>query len=121
MSDKTNDLHLADELRQMGQQLKELVQAATEHRKTKELEEKITQAVHDLSAQIEGAVRQADASAQGQRVKTAGEEIAKTAQKWSESGAREDLERGLAKSVRALNEQIQRAVEEVRKGAASQE
>ena len=115
MPDNTNDLRLADELREMGQQLKELIKATSEHPKTKEIEEKITQAVRDMGEQIDRAVERGKASEQGQRAQAAGEELGQTAQRWKEGGARDDLERGLAKSVHVLSEQIRRAVEALRK------
>ncbi len=117
MSENTNESRLADELREMGQQLKELIKATSEHPKTKEIEEKIIQAVRDFGEQIDRAVERAQTSEQGQRAKAAGTELGQTAHKWKESGARDDLERGLTKSVQVLSEQIRRAVEEIRKQA----
>ncbi len=105
---------LAQELRELGQQLKELVGAATQNRRTKEYEEKISRAVQDLSTQIDRAVKSAKESKPAKKVKKAGGHVKETAQAWKESGAREDIERGLAKSVRVLNEQIRRAVAELK-------
>ena len=109
------DSKLADELREMGKQIKDLAHAAAEHPKTKEFEEKISQAVKDMTHEIDGAMARAQASEPGQRVKKAGEELIKTGQAWKDSGAPEEIARGLAASVQILNQQIRRAVDELKK------
>ncbi len=106
------EVDLAQELRELGEQLKKAIRVARDHPHTKEFERQISQAVSDLSAQIDRAVQTAK---QDERVKKAGEQVKQAAQTVKESGAPEDIARGLAKGVRALNEQIRRAIEEAEK------
>ncbi len=106
------EVDLAQELRELGEQLKKAIRVARDHPHTKEFERQISQAVSDLSAQIDRAVQTAK---QDERVKKAGDQVKQAAQTVKESGAPEDVARGLAKGVRALNEQIRRAIEEAEK------
>ncbi len=103
---------LAQELRELGQQLKRAIGVAAQYRKTKEFEQKIAQAAQELTAQIDRVVKAAKDRATVDPIKRAGERVKETAQAFKESGVKEDFERGLAKSVRLLNEQIRRAIEE---------
>jgi len=108
------DTDLAQELRAMGEQLKRVLQAARDHPQTKEFERQVSQAMKDLGTEIERAVQSAKTD---DRVKHAGEQVKQAAQSVKGSGAKEDVERGLAKGVRALNEQLQRAIEELEKAS----
>ncbi|MBI3537190.1 MAG: hypothetical protein HY070_06505 [Chloroflexi bacterium] len=112
MTSKSDEPTLADELREMGQQLKDLVRATAEHPTTKELEEKIARGVKEMSAEIDRARARAKATETAQ---AAGAELKKRAQTLKDSGAKEEIERGLATSVRGLNEQIRRAIAEIKK------
>lgn len=103
---------LAQELRELGRQLQEAIRVAREHPQTKEFERQISKAVSDLSAQIDRAVQSAT---EDEHVKKAGEQVKQAAQSFKGSGATEDIERGLARGVRVLNEQLRRAIEEAEK------
>jgi hypothetical protein len=115
MSDEQpQEMDLGQELRAMGEQLKRVLQAARDHPQTKEFERQVSQAVKDLGTEIDRAVQSTRAD---DRVKHAGEQVKQAAQSVKVSGAKEDVERGLAKGVRALNEQLQRAIEELEKAS----
>jgi CRISPR/Cas system-associated protein Csm6 len=100
---------LAQELRELGEQLKRAFQVAREHPQTKEFERQVTQAVKDLSAEIDRALKTARTD---ERVQKAETHVREAVQSVKEGNAKEDLERGFAKGVRALNEQIRKAIEE---------
>ena len=106
------EVDLVRELRELGEQLKKAIQVARDHPQTKEFERQISQAVTDLGAHIDRALKSA---ASDERVKKAGEQVKQAAQSVKESGAPDDISRGLAKGVQALNEQIRRAIEEAEK------
>ena len=108
------EFDLAQELREMGEQLKRVLQAARDHPQTKDFERQVSQAMKDLGSEIERAVQSAKSD---ENLKRAGEQVKQAAQSLKESGAKEDLERGLAKGVRTLNEQLQRALEELEKAS----
>lgn len=99
---------LAQELRELGEQLKRALQVAREHPQTKEFERQVTQAVQELSAQIDHALQAVRDDARVQQAET---HVRAAAQSLKEGGAREDIERGLAKGVRALSAQIRKAIE----------
>lgn len=101
------DYDLAQELRELGEQLKRAFVVAREHPQTKEFERQVTQAVRDLSAEIDRALQVAREDARVQQAET---HVRQAAQSVKASGAREDIERGLAKGVRALSEQIRQAI-----------
>ncbi len=105
---------LAQELRELGEQLKRAFQVAREHPQTKEFERQVTQAVKDLSAEIDRAVKTAR---EDERVQQAETHARAAVQSVKEGSAKEDIEHGFAKGVRALNEQIRKAIEEAEKGA----
>jgi hypothetical protein len=104
---------LAHELRELGEQLKRAFQVAREHPQTKEFERQVTQAVKDLSAEIDRAVKSARVD---DRVQQAETHVREAVRSVKEGGAKEDIERGFAKGVRALNEQIRKAIEDAEKG-----
>lgn len=108
------EFDLAQELRELGEQLKRAFQVAREHPQTKEFERQITQAVKDLSAEIERAVK---TTRDDERVKQAETHVREAVQSVKEGGAKEDIERGFAKGVRALNEQIRKAIEDAEQAA----
>ncbi len=109
---KPDELSLVQELRELGRQIKDAVRVAREHPQTKEFERQVNQAVNDLSADIDRAVR----SAQGdEKVQKAGTQVKQAADSLRGSTAGQDIERGLAKGMRALNEQIRRAITEAEK------
>ena len=105
---------LAQELRELGEQLKRAFQVAREHPQTKEFERQVTQAVKDLSAEIERAVKTAR---DDERIKKAETHVREAVQSVKEGGAKEDIERGFAKGVRTLNEQIRKAIEDAEQAA----
>ncbi len=109
---KPEEPSLAQELRELGRQLKEAIRVAREHPQTKEFERQVSQAVNDLSADIDRAVHSAQRDDHVQKV---GGQVKQAAQSFKESGAGQDIERGLAKGMRALNEQIRRAITEAEK------
>ncbi len=110
---KPEEVTLAQELRELGQQIEQAVRVAREHPHTKEFERQVSQAVKELGIHIDRALKSAQDDV---RVKTAaqtaGEEFKHAAQAFEASGAKADIERGLAKGLRVLNEQIRRAVAE---------
>jgi hypothetical protein len=106
------EIDLAAELRELGEQLKKAIRVARDHPQTKEFERQISQAVTDLGAHIDRALKSATSD---ERVKKAGEQVKQAAQSVKVSGAQEDISRGLAKGVQALNEQIRRAIEDAEK------
>ncbi len=103
------EVDLAQELRELGEQLKSVIGAARDHPHTKEFEREISRAVSDLGAQIDRVIQNAKTD---ERVRKAGDQVKQAAQSVKESGAPDDIGRGLAKVVRALNEQIRRALED---------
>jgi hypothetical protein len=112
------ELDLVRELHELGRQLKEAIRVAREHPQTKEFEHQVSQAVNELSAQIDHAVKTAR---ENDRIRKAADsatqQVKQSAQTLKESGAKEDIERGLAKGLRALNDQIRRAIAEADKGS----
>jgi methyl-accepting chemotaxis protein len=113
-TDPTPDADLSQELRELGELIKRVVQTARAHPHVKDFDQKISQAVGDLSARI-------DAAAQSTRepLKTVGAQVKHAAQAYQESGAADDIARGIAKSMRLLNEQIRKAIDELEKGSKS--
>jgi ABC-type branched-subunit amino acid transport system substrate-binding protein len=111
------EFDLAQELRELGEQLKRAIQVARDHPQTKEFERQVTQAVNDLGAEIDRALKSAR---EDKRVKKAETHVKEAVQSIQEGGAKEDIERGLAKGVRALNEQIRKAIEEAEKASREQ-
>ncbi len=113
---KPDEFTLAQELRELGQQIEQAVRVAREHPQTKEFERQVSQAVKELGTHIDRALK---AAQEDDRVRTAAmtaeEEFRHAAQKFEASGAKADIERGLAKGLRVLNEQIRRAVAEADK------
>jgi len=109
-----SEYDLAQELRELGEQLKRAFQVAHEHPQTKEFERQVTQAVRDLGAEIDRALQVAREDARVQQAET---QMREAAQSVKESGAKQDIERGLAKGVRALREQIRCAIEETERAA----
>jgi hypothetical protein len=105
---------LAQELRELGEQIKKAFAVAREHPKTKEVEQQITKALRDIEVELQRAVKSAQ---EHEQIKHAGEQVKQTAQSVKESGAIDDIVSGIAKGVRALNEQIRKAVEEAEKTA----
>ncbi len=105
---------LAQELRELMQQLKEAVRVAREHPQTKEFERQISLAVTELTAQIDRAVRVAK---EDEHVRHVESQVKETAEAIKAGQAKEQVEQGLAKGVRSLNEQIRRAVKEADEAA----
>jgi hypothetical protein len=107
---KTPEPNLADELRELGTQLTNAIRAARESKQAKDLEQQIASALRDAEAQIKQAVESARASDEW---KSAHAQIKETAQKVKDSSAGEDIQRGIAKALRALNAEIGKAVEKL--------
>lgn len=103
---------LGEELRELGEQLKRMLRVAREHPKTKEMEQDIVQAINNLEAEIQRTFK---AAQENESLKKAGDQVKQTAQSVKASGAVDDVARGIAKGVRALNEQIRKAIEEAEK------
>ncbi len=114
MTEQPTEFDLAQELRELGEQIKRALQVAREHPQTKEFERQVTQAVRDLSTETERVITNARADERVQKAKAQVEDLAQSVR---EGGARQDIERGLAKGVRALNEQIRQAIEDAEKAA----
>jgi hypothetical protein len=109
-------IDLAQELRELGRQLKEAIRVAREHPQTKEFERQVSQAVGELSAHIDRAVKTAKEDEHIRKAaETTEDQVRRAAQTLKESGAKEDIARGLAKGLQALNEQIRRAIAEAEK------
>src|SRR5512143_1278447 len=98
-----DEITLAQELRELGQQIQQAVRVAREHPQTREFERQVSQAVKELGTQIDHALKNAG---QDERVKTATamaeEELKNAAQKIKQSMDRQEIERGLAKGLRTL-------------------
>ncbi|MCL4396274.1 MAG: hypothetical protein M1482_15990 [Chloroflexi bacterium] len=107
-----HEYDLIQELRDLGEQLKEIVRVAREHPHTKELERQISEAVHVMGDQFDQALNSA---AHEDHVKRAGEQIKQVTQSIKESGAPDEISRGLAKGVRALNDEMRRAIRQADK------
>ena len=103
---------LVKELRELGEQIKRAFQVARDHPKTKEFESQVTKAIGDLETEIQRAVKSAS---EHDAVKKAGEQVKQTAQSIKESGAPDDIMRGITKGVQALNDQIRKAIEDAEK------
>jgi hypothetical protein len=108
----TSDGEISQELRELGELIKRAVKVAREQPHVKDFETKITQAVSDLGARMDQATQSAR-----EPIKKAGEQVKQAAQTYKETGATEDFARGIAKSVRLVNEQIRKAIEEMEKGS----
>lgn len=109
MSDQTpEEIQLAQELRELGRQLKEAVRVAREHPQTREFERQVSQAVNDLGSEIDRAIKTAR---EDERVKNAQAQLRQTAQTFKEGKAQQQVEHGLAQGVRALNEQLRHAIQ----------
>lgn len=110
------DANIAQELRELGELFKRAVQAAREHPNVKDFDQKISQAMNDLGAQIDSAAQSAQ-----EPLKNVGAHVKQAAQAYKDTGAPEDFARGIAKSVRLLNEQIRKAIEELEKSGKPKE
>lgn len=118
---RPEEFDLAQELRELGRQLKEAIRVAREHPQTKEFERQVSQAVNEMSAHIDRALKTAREDDRIRKASdTASEQLGHAAQSFKESGAKEDIARGLAKGVRALNEQIGRAISDAEKASREQ-
>ncbi len=119
---KSAELDLAQELRELVRQLGEAVRVAREHPQTKEFEHQVSRAVGDLTTEVDRAIKTAQSEEHVQKV---GAQVKQAAASLKESDAGQDIQRGLAKGMRALNEQIRRAIEQAEKpvgeGASSAE
>src|SRR5574340_558951 len=104
---KSDELNLAQELRELGRQIQQAIRVAREHPQTKEFERQVTQAVNQLGADIDRALRSAQ---RDEKVQKASDQVRQAAQSIATSSAGQDIERGLAKGMRALNEQMRRAI-----------
>ncbi len=109
---KPEESSLVQELRELGRQIKEAVRVAREHPQTKEFQRQVNQAVNQMSVDIDRAFHSAQ---RDEHVQKAGAQAKQAAQSFRESGTGQDIERGLAKGMRALNEQIRRAIVEAEK------
>jgi hypothetical protein len=109
-----NQVDLAQELRDLGEQIQRAITVARNHPQTKEFERTISKAISDLGSQISQALTTAR---EDEHIKRAEAQVKQAAQSLKEGGAKDDIERGLAKGVRALNEQIRKAIEEAEKGS----
>ncbi len=112
--EKREPFDLGQELRELGRQLQEALRVAREHPHTKEFEQQVSKAVKDLGVELDRALKSAQTNDQVHKV---GEQVKQTAQAIQASGAKEDIERGLAAGLRALNEQIARAIAEAEKSS----
>lgn len=110
-ANQSQDADLSQELRELGELFKRAVQVARAHPHVKDFETQITRAVGDLGARVDQATQNAR-----EPIKKAGAQVKQAAQTYKETGAPEDLARGIAKSVRLVNEQIRKAIEEMEKG-----
>ncbi len=110
--EKRGEVDLAQELRELGRQLMEAVRVAREHPQTKEFERQVANAVNQLSTEIDRALKSAQADT---RTRQVGDQVKQAAQAVQKSGAPEEIAHGLAEGVRALNEQIRRAIEQADK------
>ena len=99
---------ISQELRELGELFKRAVRVAREHPNFKEFEQKISHAVTDLGARIDAAAQSAK-----EPLHNIGTQFKQSAQAYKETGAPEDFARGIAKSVRLVNEQIRQAIEEM--------
>lgn len=108
------EFDLAQEWRELGEQIKRAFQVAREHPKTKAMEQDIVQAIRNLETEIQRVVKTAQ---ENESLKRAGEQVKETAQSVKASGAPDDIARGIAKGVRVLNEQIRQAIEEAEKSS----
>jgi phage tail tape-measure protein len=109
---QSQEIDLAQELRDLGERIKTLLQVARDHPRTKEFESQVSQAMKDLGENVDRAIKSAKDDA---HVKNVGAQVKQAADSFKQSGAAEDLARGLAKGVRALNEQMQRAIDDANK------
>ncbi len=112
--EKREQFDLAQELREFGRQLQEALRVAREHPQTREIEHQVSKAVADLGTELDRALKQAQTN---EHIAKVGEQVKQTAQAIKASGAKEDVERGLAAGLRALNEQIARAIAEAEKSS----
>ncbi len=103
---------LGEELRELGRQLLEALRVAREHPQTREFEHQVSKAVADLGTELDRALKQAQ---NNEHIHKVGDQVKQTAQAIKASGAKEDVERGLAAGLRALNEQIAKAIAEAEK------
>lgn len=111
-SQPPQETDLAKELRELGEQIKRAFQVARDHPKTKEFESQVVKAINDLEIEIQRAVKEAQ---EHDAVKKAGEHVKQTAQSIKESGAPDDILRGITKGVQALNDSIRKAIEDAEK------
>ncbi|MBI5650601.1 MAG: hypothetical protein HZC40_09185 [Chloroflexi bacterium] len=108
----TQEFDLAQELRDLGERIKTLLQVARDHPQTREFERQVSQAMKDLGENVDRAIKSAK---EDEHVKNVGAQVKQAADSFKQSGATEDIARGLAKGVRALNDQIQRAIDDANK------
>lgn len=104
------EVSLTDEVREFGKQLSALIQTALESPTVKEVEQQVTQAMHEAERGLNEVVATVRAKAQSDDWK----EQLKTAA----TTAADETQRGLAQGLRALNEHMARAVTESAKGRA---
>ena len=109
---QSQDAELSQELRELGELFKRAVRVARGHPNVKDFDQKITQAMSDLSARIDQVTKSATSP-----LKNVGAQVKQAAQAYKETGAPDDFARGIAKSMRLLNEQIRKAIDEMEKDA----
>jgi len=110
-ANQPQDADISQELRELGELFKRAVRVAREHPHVKDFDQKISQALNDLGARIDAATQSAK-----EPLKNVGAQVKQAAQAYKDTGAPEDFTRGIAKSVRLVNEQIRKAVEEMEQG-----
>ena len=103
-----SEADVSQELRELGELFKRAVRLAREHPHVKEFDQKISHAVSELGARIDSA-----AQSTKEPLQNVGAQLKQAAQAYKDTGAPEDFARGIAKSVRLVNEQIRKVIDEM--------
>jgi hypothetical protein len=109
---KTSESVLADEVREFGRQLSAVIRSVRESPRAREIEQQVTQAMRDVEKQVNEALGTAREKTQAQDIK---ETIKGTA-----TMAADEMQRGLAKGLHALNERMAKALHDAENARKSE-
>ncbi|MGE5140394.1 MAG: hypothetical protein ACM3JD_13085 [Rudaea sp.] len=107
---RAGETTLTEEFHELGRQLTTLLRIVRESPKAREIETQVRQVMRDVERQVDDAMTTTRQRVQEQNLKDTFKGAAQT--------AADETQRGLAKGLRVVNEQMARLVQEAEKGRA---
>ncbi len=104
---------LANELRELGQQIENAVRGALESERAKQLQHDISSGMHEIGSQLQHAVKAIQENPQVQQLVQRGEKAVSQAQ---QSKIAQDFQESLTRGIAMLNDQLAGFVARLRQG-----